>query len=473
MEKGESGFKAIVVGSSISILGTLLIVTIAVLAAGHKAFDITMHGANHQEVFVAVTALASSTVFLLPLIALGLTITSLASFISTRFFDEQQTRNSIVVGVTFMLSLVIVATLAPVSFPIWAWFAFILLPMPAAVGGSLASKAGVKHQAEPVVFRNVEDATKQRTVQHIERDREFVEQYALLAAQRKQELVMGRKSLLDERREQERAKAQATARMRAIARAAFMSHPAATDIDFERCWPEIRDDLLRHHTLQILTDAPGQIDEMTPEIQRASAQSMLRIAGSSSNSRTINLLVGGTTDGDVGSSQRTAQQVSLALVNACREGNTVRLKALVEAGAEVNVTNHEGWTPLMIAALKGHLEIARILVAKGAALEAANGSGWTALRFACSVSDLDIIKLLIENGADVDSLDDKGWSILMQAADEGNAASIKILLENGVNKEIRNLAHESALSIALRRGHADIVQLLKKSAPPTKRHAIN
>jgi ankyrin repeat protein len=61
----------------------------------------------------------------------------------------------------------------------------------------------------------------------------------------------------------------------------------------------------------------------------------------------------------------------------------------------------------------------------------------------------------------------------MQAADEGNAASIKILLENGVDREVRNLAHESALSIALRRGHADIVQLLKKSAPPTKRHAVN
>jgi len=85
-----------------------------------------------------------------------------------------------------------------------------------------------------------------------------------------------------------------------------------------------------------------------------------------------------------------------------------------------------------------------------------------ALRFACSVSDLDIIKLLIENGADVDSLDDKGWSILMQAADEGNAASIKILLENGVNKEIRNLAHESALSIALRARPADIVAALKE-----------
>src|SRR5258708_7972651 len=117
MESDESGLKAIVVGSSISILGTLLIVIVAVLEVGHKAFDITMHGANHQEVLVAVTALASSSVFLLPLIAVGLTITSFASFISTRFFDDQQTRNSIVVGLAFMLSLLIVATVGPVSFP--------------------------------------------------------------------------------------------------------------------------------------------------------------------------------------------------------------------------------------------------------------------------------------------------------------------------------------------------------------------
>src|SRR5258707_10451418 len=141
MESGESGLKAIIVGSSISVLGTLLIVIFAVLEVGHKAFDITMHGANHQEVLFAVTKLASSSVFLLPLIAIGLTITSFASFISTRFFDDQQTRNSVVVGLSFTISLLIVATLAPVSFPIWAWFAFVLLPVPAAVGGGLASKA--------------------------------------------------------------------------------------------------------------------------------------------------------------------------------------------------------------------------------------------------------------------------------------------------------------------------------------------
>src|SRR6266436_4550798 len=199
MENGESGLKAIIVGSSISVLGTLLIVIFAALEVGHKAFDITMHGANHQEVLFAVTKLASSSVFLLPLFAIGLTITSFASFNSTRFFDEQQTRNSIVIGVFFMLSILIVAALAPVSFPIWAWVAIIVLPMPAAVGGSLASKAGVKQQAEAIVFRNSEDPTKLRTVQHIERDREFVEQYALVAAQRKHELVIGRKSLLDER----------------------------------------------------------------------------------------------------------------------------------------------------------------------------------------------------------------------------------------------------------------------------------
>src|SRR5258708_39404977 len=97
MEKGESGFKAIVVGSSISILGTLLIVIIAVLAAGHKAFYITMHGANHQEVFVAVNALVFSTAVLFPLISLGLTFPSPASVLSPRFFFEQATRNLLVV----------------------------------------------------------------------------------------------------------------------------------------------------------------------------------------------------------------------------------------------------------------------------------------------------------------------------------------------------------------------------------------
>jgi len=34
-------------------------------------------------------------------------------------------------------------------------------------------------------------------------------------------------------------------------RAAFLSHPAATEEDFERCWPELRDEVLMRHALTI------------------------------------------------------------------------------------------------------------------------------------------------------------------------------------------------------------------------------
>lgn len=36
------------------------------------------------------------------------------------------------------------------------------------------------------------------------------------------------------------------------ARAAFMTHPAATAEDFERCWPSIRDEIFKRHTLSSL-----------------------------------------------------------------------------------------------------------------------------------------------------------------------------------------------------------------------------
>ena len=40
--------------------------------------------------------------------------------------------------------------------------------------------------------------------------------------------------------------------MRATVKEAFMSHPAATEEDFERCWPSIRDEILKQYTMKVL-----------------------------------------------------------------------------------------------------------------------------------------------------------------------------------------------------------------------------
>lgn len=61
-----------------------------------------------------------------------------------------------------------------------------------------------------------------------------------------------------------------------VARAAFMSHPAATEYDFRRCWPNIRDELLKQHAVEELAANPERFRSLTTktsEIQFARSQS--------------------------------------------------------------------------------------------------------------------------------------------------------------------------------------------------------
>ena len=50
------------------------------------------------------------------------------------------------------------------------------------------------------------------------------------------------------------------------------------------------------------------------------------------------------------------------LFNAARQGDTLALKELIASGADVNVQDARGYTPLIIASYNGHLDAAKILV---------------------------------------------------------------------------------------------------------------
>jgi len=44
--------------------------------------------------------------------------------------------------------------------------------------------------------------------------------------------------------------------LRDVAHTAFMSHPASTEYDFLRCWPSIREEVLKQHALEELASNP-------------------------------------------------------------------------------------------------------------------------------------------------------------------------------------------------------------------------
>lgn len=73
-------------------------------------------------------------------------------------------------------------------------------------------------------------------------------------------------------------------------------------------------------------------------------------------------------------------------------------RALIAAGAEVNVTQHGGWTPLHAAALHGNLPLVRLLLDAGAKADARNDTGQTPAGLAKTKNHKEVIALLDGRG---------------------------------------------------------------------------
>jgi uncharacterized protein len=73
-------------------------------------------------------------------------------------------------------------------------------------------------------------------------------------------------------------------------------------------------------------------------------------------------------------------------------------RALIAAGADVNATQHGGWTPLHAAALHGNLPLVRLLLDAGANAKAKNDTGQTPAALAKSKNHNDAVALLAQRG---------------------------------------------------------------------------
>ena len=57
-----------------------------------------------------------------------------------------------------------------------------------------------------------------------------------------------------------------------------------------------------------------------------------------------------------------------ALLLAAREGSVAGARALTEAGADLNLADRDGTTPLIMAIVNRHNDVAALLIEKGAQL---------------------------------------------------------------------------------------------------------
>uniref|UniRef100_A0A8C9Y5U5 Ankyrin repeat and sterile alpha motif domain containing 6 n=1 Tax=Sander lucioperca TaxID=283035 RepID=A0A8C9Y5U5_SANLU len=98
--------------------------------------------------------------------------------------------------------------------------------------------------------------------------------------------------------------------------------------------------------------------------------------------------------------------------SALKLGNSQLVKEILEEDpTQVNSSNQEGASPLMMAAVSGQLEVVQLMVEKNADIDKQDGvHGWTALMQATYHGNKDIVKYLLSQGADVNLRAKNGYT---------------------------------------------------------------
>jgi uncharacterized protein len=142
---------------------------------------------------------------------------------------------------------------------------------------------------------------------------------------------------------------------------------------------------------------------------------------------------------------------------------------LSQSTVDVEARTSKDESPLMIAAIKGQLDLARRLIARKAEV---NKPGWTPLHYAASdagENSVAMVRLLLEHHAYIDAESPNKTTPLMMAAQYGSAGVVKLLLEEGADALLKNQLGLTAIDFARqanRQASADIIAAFVRAQQP-------
>ncbi len=143
--------------------------------------------------------------------------------------------------------------------------------------------------------------------------------------------------------------------------------------------------------------------------------------------------------------------------------------ALLRAGADPNVPDGNGDTPLLQTVMWEPPELIQCLLDHKANANARGFAGSTALMLAAPKDRDSSVKLLLEHGAEINARADNGMTPLMYAAGTGAVNNMRLLLQHHADPTARDKQGLTAQQWAQRNSARRAVQLL--NSEQTAKHA--
>ena len=155
-----------------------------------------------------------------------------------------------------------------------------------------------------------------------------------------------------------------------------------------------------------------------------------------------------------------------ALIYAAWNDSPQLAALLIDRGVNVNAQSKNGWVALHMAVQKPH--IIRLLLENGANTEIKNQHGRTPLNWTAYTGTYEAVRELVAGGADVSSKNnDDGWAPLHYTARSNlSAKTMELLIANGADVNATTNDGETPLDIARRYGKSAIIAILEAAMDP-------
>lgn len=204
---------------------------------------------------------------------------------------------------------------------------------------------------------------------------------------------------------------------------------------------------------EILGEYPQMLNDARPPIDKAP----LHLAVCQGHAKILKLLIDKGADVDL-----LEKEGCTPLMFACQLGRVGLVKLLLDASADLNIFHGKlGSTALMMAAENGDTIIVTMLLQAGANPNYSSmRDGGSALLVASLRNQVKVVRALLDGGADVNICMKNGVSSLMMATFKNHVDIVKMLLEANADITFKDEHGRSALMAAVRFGHKEIATLL-------------